>query len=199
MPEEPGSSGTPPSPPRSSRHRGSSFGMQDPDLVFAALALGPGHRFLDLGCGPGEYSLYALPLVGPTGVVHALDLTWGPLKSLAERAAERGFQNLVTYSADVRRGIPLPDGAVDACLAATVLHDKGNRNALDTILAEVRRVLAPGGRLAVVEINGPDAPIGPPLEQRIAPDELTGRLATLGFGPTTVLDLGNNYLLSCRK
>jgi SAM-dependent methyltransferase len=103
----------------------------------AELGLGPGDAAVDVGCGTGR----ALPLlraaVGPTGTVAGLDLT----PAMAELAARRG----PALVGDARR-LPIPDGAVDAVLAAGLLTHLPDPPAG---LHELARVTRPGGRLAL--------------------------------------------------
>ena len=54
-------------------HNQSSLWMHEPDGIFSALELERGDRFLDLGCGPGDYAVHASSIVGDSGLVYALD------------------------------------------------------------------------------------------------------------------------------
>lgn len=97
----------------------------------------PGDRVLDLGCGPGE----------SLGLMRALGLeAWGLDKSekLLREAARRG----PVIKADMA-GIPLADAALDGAAAECVLSLMPDKAA---VLKEVRRVLAPGGRLLLSDL-----------------------------------------------
>jgi len=72
----------------------SSYDLIDPGTLWAALNLLRGVTFLDLGCGQGNYSLAAADLIGPAGVVYAVDLWEEGIAALQERAAREGRGNL---------------------------------------------------------------------------------------------------------
>ncbi|NLE05482.1 MAG: class I SAM-dependent methyltransferase, partial [Crenarchaeota archaeon] len=56
------------------RGRGpSSFWMHDSKTVFDEINLKPGETFLDLGCGNGDYSIYASKIVETSGTIYAID------------------------------------------------------------------------------------------------------------------------------
>lgn len=173
----------------------SSYSMHDPEVIDAQLGLSAGARFLDLGCGIGDYALRAAELVGESGSVVALDRDERAIECLAAEAGRRGLDNLRTVVADFTRPLPLADGCVDVCLIATALHmlarDKVGRDLFD----EVRRVLRPGGRLLVIECRKEETSCGPPLWMRTAPDELEAVVAPSGFDRATEVDLGSTYLL----
>jgi ubiquinone/menaquinone biosynthesis C-methylase UbiE len=158
-----------------------SFSLIDADRLFAALRLEQGGDFLDLACGPGAYSLEAARRF-PSGLrVHAFDLAPDLVAELRQRAAAAGLTNISAGVADIGRSIPLGDAAVDACLLAMVLHDLVADKAGATALREVKRVLKPGGVLAVIEFQKVPPPPGPPLEVRLDPAELEALLAGSGF------------------
>ncbi|SNR67030.1 Methyltransferase domain-containing protein [Humidesulfovibrio mexicanus] len=175
-----------------------SFWLQDPEHLFAELDLRPGQTVLDLGCGAGEYALRAALLVGPAGRVLAADLHRPYAEDVAARALEQGLANVEPLACDMARdALPVPDGCVDLCLVSTVLHGLTlGRSAL--AFAEVRRVLAPGGRLAVLEMQKREMPFGPPVERRIAPEELRAHAESLDFSCVGVRDFEYSYLMVLR-
>ena len=122
----------------------SSYDLIDPGALWAELNLPQGITFLDLGCGQGNYSLAVANLIGPAGVVYAVDLWEEGIASLKERAAREGRANLRPLVAPAGR-LPMESRSVDVGFMATVLHDLVEAGTAAGALAEVTRVLKPGG------------------------------------------------------
>lgn len=114
-----------------------------PGRVLAEVGLQPGWHVLDYGCGPGSYTLPAARLVGEAGLVHALDVHPLAIASVERLTARRGLANVRTVLSDCDTG--LADGEVDAVLLYDVVHRLSD---LGRVLAELRRVLKPGGVLS---------------------------------------------------
>jgi len=174
----------------------SSFDLIEPARLLEQLPLQQGITFLDLGCGAGNYTLAVAEAIGKHGVVVALDL-WPPgIEGLQERAAAAGRRNIRAMLADISKLIPLGDHSVDVCLMATVLHDLAEFGMAEGALGEARRVLKPGGALAVVEFDKVEGPPGPPLRIRLAPEEVENLAAPYGFKKSRMARIGPyNYLL----
>lgn len=105
----------------------------------------PGERVLELACGPGGVGLAAAPLVGPTGEVVLSDVVPEMTAIAAARADTLGLTNVRTLVLDLER-IDQPD-----CTYDVVLCREGLMFAPDPARAarEIRRVLKPGGRVAL--------------------------------------------------
>lgn len=114
----------------------------------------PGERVLDVACGTGIVARLAAERVGPDGAVEGLDPNPGML-AVARGAAPADAS--VAWHQAPAEAMPLPDGSFDVVLCGMGLQFFSDRPAG---LREMRRVLAPGGRLAA-NLPGP-AP--PPLE-----------------------------------
>jgi SAM-dependent methyltransferase len=150
---------------------------------------------MDLGCGPGHYSLDAARRMGPGGAVLALD-TWGRvLSELHADAVEAGLSTIRPLRADLFAHLPVATGRVDACLLAMVLHMPGRASQLGCLLDEIRRVLRPGGRLGIVEHLGHEhLPAGHPA-RHLTPEWLTATAHDHGFIRLELTNLGRTFLL----
>ena len=116
-------------------------------LVRQALHAAPGERILDVGCGPGFYCAELLEEVGASGSVVGLDSSTAMLELAARRCA--GHENVEFHEADAL-SLPVADARVDGALCVQVLEYVADSQAA---LAEMHRVLRPGGRVAVWDID----------------------------------------------
>ena len=185
-----------PTPPGAGK---SSYDLIDPGTLWAELNLPQGITFLDLGCGQGNYSLAAADLIGPAGMVYAVDLWEEGVASLKERAAREGLANLKALVAGAGR-VPIENLSLDVGFMATVLHDLVEAGTAAGALTEVARVIKAGGRLAIVEFDKVDGPPGPPRNIRLAPAEVEALVAPYGFARQRTVKLGPyNYLITFVK
>jgi SAM-dependent methyltransferase len=112
------------------------------DLLVAATHARSGMRLLELGCGTGEYTAR---LAASGAHIAAIDIS-ADLLHLAER---RGLPSRIVFFRGDAERLPFPDASFDAVAGNAVLHHLR----LGPALAEVRRVLRPGGRCAFTEPN----------------------------------------------
>ena len=115
----------------------------------AAAVVSPGDRVLDACCGTGDLAIAAAKAGGN---VIGLDFS----EPMLARAREKN-PDIDWVSGDATR-MPFPDESFDA---ATVGFGVRNLDDLERGLAELRRVLKPGGRLAILEITRPSGLLKP--------------------------------------
>lgn len=115
--------------------------------VLSRLALAPGERVLDVGCGPGLLAAEMAAQVGPTGKVHGVDRADSMIAIARANAA--GFPHASFEQASATR-LPAADASFDAITCTQVLEYVDD---VPAALAEFRRVLRPGGRVAIVDTD----------------------------------------------
>jgi ubiquinone/menaquinone biosynthesis C-methylase UbiE len=107
----------------------------------------PGERVLELGPGPGMFTVEAAQRVGPQGRLIAVDIQPEMIAQARERVQEAGLTNVETHVADAYN-LPLDDASVDRAFLVTVLPEIPDRG---RALAELHRVIRPGGWLSITE------------------------------------------------
>jgi ubiquinone/menaquinone biosynthesis C-methylase UbiE len=138
---------------------------RNPSTLLGLIGLFSGMSIADLGCGTGLFTEEMARRVGRTGMVHAVDLQLPLITHAQQRVTAAGLDGQVRFHHTGIHTLPLPDQSVDVALMAAVL---GELPARTLALDEVRRVLKPGGRLAVSE-ELPDPAYAPaPLVRRWA-------------------------------
>jgi ubiquinone/menaquinone biosynthesis C-methylase UbiE len=168
----------------------SSIDLIDVDLFFQALALKPGISVVDMGSGPGDYSIPIAKLIGKEGRVYAVDLWAGCIEFLKSEIERLGIVNIEPVLADMSKRLPFEGKSIDVCLMATILHDLKENQSHDAALSEVKRFLKKGGIFAIVEFTKRDGPPGPPASIRLSPEETAVLVEPHGFARKGLYDLG---------
>jgi len=126
-----------------------SLGCGNP---LAVAALHPGERVLDLGSGGGIDVLLSARRVGPTGFAYGLDMTEEMLTLAEANRAKAGATNVEFLRGQIE-DIPLPDASIDVVISNCVINLSTDKPA---VLAEMFRVLVPGGRVGVSDVVAED-------------------------------------------
>ena len=113
--------------------------------------VGPGDRVLDLCCGTGDLAIEAAGRLGPTGEVVGADFS-EPMLEIARTKGPGADAGAVSWVNADALALPFEDDSFDAL---TIGFGARNLADLDHGLAEMKRVLRPGGRLVILEITQP--------------------------------------------
>ena len=142
-----------------------ALGVGDP---VGGAGLSTGEAVLDLGCGGGIDTIFAARAVGATGHVVGIDL----LEEMCERAraatARAGVAGWTEFRPGAIEDIPLPDESIDVVVSNGVLNLSARKS---RALAEIFRVLRPGGRISITDLV---------VDDELPPEVLTSEAAWAG-------------------
>jgi SAM-dependent methyltransferase len=149
------------------------------------LGLGEGDKVLDVACGPGNFTRGFAKAVGPHGLVVGIDASRTMLERGGEELRRSDPGNLTLVRGDAT-SLPFKDGSFDGCCCFAALHLFTDPFAG---LDEMRRVLAPGGRIALLTSVRRELTVKPlkPLIERASGmrlfegDEIVAALEERGF------------------
>lgn len=154
--------------------------FSDPKEVVLQLGLKEGMRVGDLGAGSGHYTRAAAAIVGASGKVYAVDIIEDVLKHIKNNAHEHHKRQIETVWGDIEKagGTNLRDHLLDAAILANILFQVAHR---DGLLAEIKRVLRPSGKLLVVDWAGAYGGMGPDPSQVVPEAEAEALFIAAGF------------------
>jgi arsenite methyltransferase len=141
-----------------------SLGCGNPTAV---ADLHEGEVVLDLGSGGGIDVLLSAKRVGPTGVAYGVDMTDEMLALARRNAADAGVTNVHFLKGEIEN-VPLPADSVDVVISNCVINLSTDKAA---VIAEMARVLKPGGRVGVSDVVS---------EDRLSPEERAERGSYVG-------------------
>jgi SAM-dependent methyltransferase len=141
-----------------------SLGCGNP---IAVAELRAGETVLDLGSGGGIDVILSAKRVGETGIAYGLDMTDEMLALARRNADEAGVRNAIFLKGMIEQ-VPLPADSVDVVISNCVINLSTEKA---DVLAEMARVLKPGGRIGISDVVA---------EDRLTPDERAERGSYVG-------------------
>ncbi len=136
--------------PRAAAYVTSAVHAQGADLdhLVECLSGHAGAKVLDLGCGGGHVTFHAAPRVAH---VTAYDLSGDMLQAVAQVCADRGLTNVATEQG-AAESLPFADATFDLVLSRYSAH---HWSGFQTAMAEIKRVLKPGGSAFLMDVISP--------------------------------------------
>ena len=112
--------------------------------------LRPGQHILEVGCGPGFFTIPASEIVGDKGVIYAVDIRSQAIERVRKKMNNQGIRNirpLLTNASDT----DLPDKSIDTVFIFGLPYFIGGQ---DNVISEMHRILKPGGILSFKHLRG---------------------------------------------
>lgn len=152
----------------------------EPQSNVLQMGLREGQKVAELGVGSGHYALVAAHIVGPSGRVYAIDVQEELVAHVRDAAAKRHLRNVEGIWGNIEKpgGTKLRPQAVDAVILSNTLFQLEHP---DAAVAEIRRILKPGGKLLVIDWAGSYAGMGPTPEQVVPEHAAEALFITAGF------------------
>ena len=168
--------------------------LLDPKFLLQdVLAMNYGTTVGDLGCGSMAYfALAAAKIVGPKGLVYALDILKEVLSSVESKARQEGLYNLKTVwtNLEIVGAAKIPAECLDYSLLINTLFQTQKHLEM---LQEAYRLTKPGGKLLLVDWKAAVGPIGPKKEIRLDPLDAARMAEEAGFKKEKLFEAGQYH------
>lgn len=151
-------------------------GYQKPHEVLQVLGIKAGEVIADIGAGSGYFTVRLAHHVGPTGRVYAVDISPDMIRHLHQRVLDMALLNVSPILAGPDN--PLLPQPVDRFLIVDVWHHIENQAGY---LARITERLKPGGQVVMIDFHKRQLPVGPPVEMKIAREDLVRQMGAHGF------------------
>ena len=150
---------------------------QKPHEVLTALSLKPGEVIADIGAGSGYFTFPIAHHLGPEGKVYAVDVSPDMILHLNRRIRDLKTTNVVSVLADPDDPL-LPEQSVNRFFICDVWHHVENPS---KYLGMIKKALKPGGQVIMIDFQKKELPFGPPMEMKIAREDLIKQMESNGF------------------
>ena len=150
---------------------------QKPHEVLTALNIKPGEVIADIGAGTGYFTFRLAHHVGDKGKVYAVDVSPDMIRHINRRSRDAKATNVVSILADNDDPL-LAEQSVNRIFICDVWHHVENQT---KYLAIMKKLLKPGGEIVMIDFHKKELPFGPPLQMKIAREDLIKQMETNGF------------------
>jgi arsenite methyltransferase len=150
---------------------------QKPQEVIMALGLKPGEVIADIGAGSGYFTFRLAHHVEDTGKVYAVDVSADMIRHINRRIRELKVTNVVSILADPDDPL-LPEGSVNRFFFSDSWHHIDNQT---KYLSLMKQMLKSGGEIIMIDFHKKELPVGPPMQMKIAREDLIKQMESNGF------------------
>jgi ubiquinone/menaquinone biosynthesis C-methylase UbiE len=150
---------------------------QKPHEVLTALGLKSGEIIADIGAGSGYFTFRIAHHLGAKGKVFAVDVSPDMIRHINRRIRDLKTTNVVSVLADPDDPL-LAERSINRFFICNVWHHVENPT---KYLSMMKKMLRPGGEIVMIDFHKKELPLGPPLEMKIAREDLIKQMETNGF------------------
>ncbi len=126
--------------------------FRNPYKLLKAAGLKPGQKVLEVGCGPGFFTIPAAEIVGNEGSLYAVDVHPLAIKRVQKKIERKGIKNVTPILANASN-TRLPDRSVDLTFLFGLRYIAGG---LENVISEIHRILKSGGVFSFEKTRGPE-------------------------------------------
>lgn len=160
-----------------------------PEQTLISLGLEEGAIVADIGCGIGYFTIPASKIVGESGKILAMDILPEMLSDVEVKINEDNISNIELVLTE-ENDLKVEDNKVTFAFISLVLHEANEK---EKFISEIKRIISPEGKIAIVEWEKVSSEFGPPIDHRLDRIYLTKMLDSLGFSNISTIDIGVNF------
>lgn len=149
--------------------------------VISRLNLKGNEVFMDAGCGDGHVAMEAYDMLGDDAIIYAVDVFEPSIEDMKKEVEDAGITNIIPIQSDISDHITIENDTVDVCLLINVFHHFVGVEKTDEAIEELKRVIKPDGKIAVMDYKKEDTGYGPPLRVKSTPEEMEEMFARHGL------------------
>lgn len=153
-------------------HGRSSETFLDAREIINSLDLKGDEVFMDAGCGDGHAAIEALDILEDNAIIYATDIYEPSIEDLKKYKKANNIENLIPLVGDLSKHVDVDDNSIDVILMINVFHGFKAEEKLDDTVEELKRMIKPGGKIAIMDYKKQEAKHGPPLKVRSSAEEL---------------------------
>jgi ubiquinone/menaquinone biosynthesis C-methylase UbiE len=126
--------------------------FRNPYRLLETAGLKPGQKVLEVGCGPGFFTIPAARMVGDEGIIYAVDVHPLAIKRVQKKIKREKIKNVTPILGNAA-DTGLPDRSIDLAFLFGLGYIAGG---LENLVSEMRRILKPEGLLSFEKTRGPE-------------------------------------------
>ncbi len=166
--------------------------FSDPKKNIDQCGIQVGMVIADLGAGSGFYTLEAAKALGSTGKVYAVDAQKDLLSRIKNHATKEGLYNVEVIWGDIEKlgGTNIKDNSIDLIMVCNVLFQLTDKKG---VAGEIKRILASGGRVLVVDWTDSFGGIGPHKDHVFSKENAEALFEGNGFSKDREIQAGAHH------
>lgn len=169
-----------------------------PERAVSHFHIHPGETVADIGAGTGYFMPALVSAVGEEGVVYALEIQRKLLDTLSDTVNSKGWTQVRPLWGDIEKleGSKIAANTVDVAVLVNAFFQIEDR---DTALAEIARIVRPGGKFFIIDWSESFAGLGPQPEQVVSEEDAIAAVETAGLVYERSIPVGeHHYGIACR-